>query len=65
MRTNRSKKEQQSAQKEEPAQKSVHRSCGFQAGALCPRCKQGILDYNGMLNLQCPLCGLEIGHGFT
>ena len=39
--------------------------CGYFAGALCPKCKQGILDYNGMLNLQCPLCGLENGYGFT
>lgn len=40
-------------------------ACGFSYGALCPHCKQGILDYNGMLNLQCPVCGLESGHGFT
>lgn len=40
-------------------------ACGFYYGALCPRCKQGTLDYNGMLNLQCPVCGLESGYGFT
>ncbi|HAF61873.1 MAG TPA: hypothetical protein DCK95_06060 [Anaerolineaceae bacterium] len=39
--------------------------CGFFAGARCPKCKQGILDYNGMLNLQCPICGFENGYGFT
>ena len=39
--------------------------CGYYAGALCPKCRQGILDYNGLLNLQCPVCGLENGYGFT
>jgi len=40
-------------------------ACGFYRGALCPRCKQDILDYNGLLNLQCPHCGFENGYGFT
>ena len=40
-------------------------TCGFHVGALCPKCGKGILDYNGMLNLQCPLCGYESGYGFT
>lgn len=39
--------------------------CGYFAGAVCPKCKQGILDYNGLLNLQCPICGLENGYGYT
>jgi len=39
--------------------------CGYYAGAVCPKCRQGILDYNGLLNLQCPVCGLENGYGFT
>lgn len=27
-------------------------------GMRCPRCKQGIIAYNGMLHLVCPHCGL-------
>lgn len=48
-----------------PAIEEQQLACGFFYGALCPRCKQGILDYNGLLNLQCPVCGLENGYGFT
>jgi hypothetical protein len=33
----------------------------YQAGALYPQCRQGILDYDGLLNLVCPVCGQ--GHG--
>ena len=40
-------------------------NCGYYVGAVCPKCRQGILDYNGLLNLQCPVCGLENGYGFT
>ncbi len=29
----------------------------YRAGKLCPRCRQGILDYDGLLNLVCPVCG--------
>jgi uncharacterized protein (DUF983 family) len=36
-----------------------------QAGSLCPRCGQGVLDYDGMLNLQCPLCKYVEGGCFT
>jgi hypothetical protein len=30
----------------------------LQPGMRCPRCKEGLIDYNGMLNLVCPHCGL-------
>ncbi len=30
----------------------------LRAGMRCPRCKKGMIDYNGMLNLVCPNCGL-------
>ncbi len=26
-------------------------------GAICPKCKQGRFDYDGLLNLVCPKCG--------
>jgi ribosomal protein S27AE len=39
------------------------KSCG---PALCPRCQQGVLEYNGLLELTCPKCGYrEPGGGFT
>jgi uncharacterized protein (DUF983 family) len=27
-------------------------------GMLCPRCGEGWIDYNGLLHLVCPVCGL-------
>lgn len=26
-------------------------------GELCPRCQQGVMDYDGTLTLKCPSCG--------
>jgi hypothetical protein len=37
----------------------------YQAGALCPQCRLGILDYDGLLNLVCPVCGQGQGGCFT
>jgi len=37
----------------------------IQVGAPCPACSQGRLDYDGMLNLVCPLCGYGQGGCFT
>jgi hypothetical protein len=37
----------------------------FRAGDLCPQCKQGRLDYDGLLNLSCPHCGYAVGGCFT
>lgn len=34
-------------------------------GGLCPHCQQGILDYDGMLVLRCPICGFAEGGCFT
>ncbi|MBN2549308.1 MAG: hypothetical protein JXB15_09130 [Anaerolineales bacterium] len=31
------------------------------AGDLCPQCHSGRLDYDGLLNLVCPLCGYTAG----
>jgi uncharacterized protein (DUF983 family) len=35
------------------------------AGSLCPKCHHGVLDYDGMLNLSCPVCGYKEGGCFT
>jgi len=32
-------------------------------GSACPNCGKGILDYNGMLQLECPACGFVNGEG--
>ena len=34
-------------------------------GGLCPQCQQGVLDYDGMLVLRCPVCGFAEGGCFT
>ncbi|HNF36289.1 MAG TPA: hypothetical protein PLZ03_15965 [Anaerolineales bacterium] len=31
--------------------------------ALCPQCHLGRLDYNGLLQLECPACGYVNGEG--
>jgi DNA-directed RNA polymerase subunit RPC12/RpoP len=45
----------------EPAPKKV--GAALKRGAACPECGSGILDYNGMLELECPLCGFKSGGG--
>ncbi|GAB4496746.1 MAG: hypothetical protein OHK003_02930 [Anaerolineales bacterium] len=30
-------------------------------GSTCPQCGEGKLDYNGMLQLECPVCGFING----
>jgi len=42
-----------------------HTCAGFGAGALCPVCKKGRLDYNSLLNLACEKCGWESAASFT
>ena len=34
-------------------------------GDKCPQCKEGSLDYDGMLNLSCDRCGYSIAGCFT
>jgi len=38
---------------------------GYQAGMMCPKCKNAVLDYDGLLNLVCPNCGVLQGGCFT
>jgi uncharacterized protein (DUF983 family) len=40
---------------EKPAVCSITR---VRAGSTCPRCGRAKLDYNGLLQLVCPNCGL-------
>lgn len=38
---------------------------GAEAGKLCPVCGLGIMDYDGLLNLVCPVCGFTESGCFT
>ncbi|MHB0924556.1 MAG: hypothetical protein ACYC6H_07430 [Bellilinea sp.] len=38
---------------------------GAEAGKPCPVCGLGIMDYDGLLNLVCPVCGCTQGGCFT
>jgi hypothetical protein len=49
-------------QVEKLSEESRKATCRLRAGMTCPHCKTAILDYNGMLQLACPCCGiLEVG----
>ena len=37
----------------------------FQIGDKCPVCQIGHLDYNSVLNLECPRCRYTLGGCFT
>ncbi|MDY6872890.1 MAG: hypothetical protein SVR81_02825 [Chloroflexota bacterium] len=36
----------------------LHPGKSLHPGKLCPRCGEGKIDYNGLLHLVCPVCGL-------
>ncbi|MFM8369230.1 MAG: hypothetical protein ACKOBD_10830 [Chloroflexota bacterium] len=38
-------------------------SVPLRKGVTCPQCGEGILDYNGLLQLECPACGFINGEG--
>jgi uncharacterized protein (DUF983 family) len=35
----------------------------LRSGCLCPYCGEGLLDYNGLIELECPVCGFTLGGG--
>ena len=45
--------------------KSEDQSLEIRFGVLCPKCKKGKFDYDGMLNLVCSNCGYTSGGCFT
>ncbi len=51
-------------QEENEADKSRNH-CRIAAGQPCPQCGRGQLEYNGLLNLTCSLCGYELTASFT
>jgi len=38
---------------------AIQPGVSLQAGIICPRCGQGVIDYDGLLQLVCPNCGLK------
>ncbi|MCL4529260.1 MAG: hypothetical protein M1282_07590 [Chloroflexi bacterium] len=42
---------------------SSHSSAPHRAGDKCPQCGKGRLDYNGVLALECPVCGYTSTEG--
>lgn len=38
-------------------------SAPLRRGDVCPNCGEGRLDYNGLLNLECPLCRWALSGG--
>jgi rubredoxin len=41
----------------------VQPTAELRSGFLCPRCGEGKLDYNGLIELECPECGYTFGGG--
>ena len=40
-----------------------YRRAPVRRGEACPRCGVGRLDYNGLLDMECPFCGYSEGSG--
>lgn len=49
----------------EPTQIAPETPTRLRAGQLCPVCQRERLDYDGLLNLSCPNCGVAVGGCFT
>ena len=50
---------------EETSQKSKPLAVRLRAGMTCPYCHRAQLDYNGLLQLMCPRCGVLETETFT
>lgn len=37
----------------------------YRPGNVCPKCGKGVLDYDGLLNVFCPVCGVVDSGSFT
>ena len=46
-----------------PAEETPDRPRLMRRGETCPRCLLGQLDYNGLLDLECPVCAYTEGPG--
>ena len=46
-------------------QNSSEKSPPIELNSICPSCEQGKMEYNGLLNLECPICHFEYGGGYT
>ncbi|OGO40171.1 MAG: hypothetical protein A2Z03_06550 [Chloroflexi bacterium RBG_16_56_8] len=44
-------------------QPETPKTAPLQKGELCPQCSRGLLDHNGLLQLECPECGYVNGEG--
>ena len=44
---------------------SSEKSPAVALNSICPSCGYGKMDYNGLLNLECPICHFEYGGGYT
>ena len=50
---------------EKPNIGALNRPTELHPRMLCPRCQEGHLDYDGLLNLSCPKCGFTLAGCFT
>jgi hypothetical protein len=41
----------------------IQTTAPLRKGETCPACGEGILDYNGLLQLECPACGFVSSEG--
>lgn len=49
-------------ERQSPKQKKSEPYCvvntQIRPNTVCPVCRRGVLDYNGLLQIECPYCGL-------
>jgi len=50
---------------EPPQERSTIQIKEYRAGVRCPKCVEGRLDYDGLLNLACANCGYALQGCFT